>query len=178
MRRRASPILRLVALIAACGVCIAQARAAADPLYPRKLQLEAAFFRKFLSYVSWPGSQRDGTPLLCVLGETPFYEILTQLVRQDADGHPVRKISNAEEGRECALLYIGSPADVEPLLETLSGTGVITVSNIDEFADRGGMIQFVIEGEHVRFIINQAAAEREGVQISSQLLALSRRTVR
>ena len=109
-----------------------------------------------------------------------MHAVLTELLRQDDEVQELRKVESAEEGRSCSLLYISETESgyLPELIESLSGSGVLTVSNIKEFADLGGMIQFIVDGEHVRFIINQAAAEKEGIQISSQLLALARRTVR
>ena len=42
------------------------------------------------------------------------------------------------------------------------------------FADAGGIITFVLEGRNVRFEINQDAAMRARLQISSRLLRLAR----
>lgn len=180
MHRIAIPIFRSIVLAAVMAASSVIPMAAADLFVPRELQLEAAFFRKFLGYVSWARGQREGAPLLCVLGETPLHAVLTELLRQDDEVQELRKVESAEEGRSCSLLYISETESgyLPELIESLSGSGVLTVSNIKEFADLGGMIQFIVDGEHVRFIINQAAAEKEGIQISSQLLALARRTVR
>jgi hypothetical protein len=42
-----------------------------------------------------------------------------------------------------------------------------------QFAARGGIIQFSMEDQHVRFDINLEAASRAGLKISSKLLALA-----
>jgi hypothetical protein len=42
-----------------------------------------------------------------------------------------------------------------------------------QFAAHGGMIQFSLEDQHVRFDINLSAASRAGLKISSKLLALA-----
>ena len=41
------------------------------------------------------------------------------------------------------------------------------------FADRGGMIQFVLDGNRVRFEINLNAAQHSGLSLSSQLLKVA-----
>jgi hypothetical protein len=51
---------------------------------------------------------------------------------------------------------------------------VLTVSDAPRFAARGGMIEFVREGEHVRFTVNVDAAKRAGLSISSRLLRVAR----
>jgi hypothetical protein len=42
-----------------------------------------------------------------------------------------------------------------------------------QFAAHGGMIQFSLEDQHVRFDINVDAASRARLKISSKLLALA-----
>ena len=42
-----------------------------------------------------------------------------------------------------------------------------------QFAKRGGMIQFVMDGDRVRFLVNLSAAERSGLTLSSELLKVA-----
>jgi hypothetical protein len=51
---------------------------------------------------------------------------------------------------------------------------VLTVGEADRFAQRGGMIGFVLENNRVRLDINRAAAESAGLRVSSKLLAVAR----
>jgi hypothetical protein len=47
------------------------------------------------------------------------------------------------------------------------------VGESEGFASAGGVIQFAIEKNRVRFLINAEAADTAGVKISSKLLALA-----
>ena len=58
-------------------------------------------------------------------------------------------------------------------LQDLRGPPVLTVADTAGFLDHGGIINFVLEGSKVRFEINQEAAERAGIKISSKLLRLA-----
>ncbi len=59
------------------------------------------------------------------------------------------------------------------ILEILQGAHVLTVGETDRFAQSGGMINFVLEENRVRFEINVEAADRAGLKISSKLLELA-----
>ena len=49
---------------------------------------------------------------------------------------------------------------------------------IDEgFVDEGGGIGFVLVDDRIRFDINYAVIQREGMKLSAQLLRLARRVV-
>ena len=50
---------------------------------------------------------------------------------------------------------------------------VLTVGEGTEFLDDGGMVEFFVEQNKIRFNINQAQADAEGVRLDSQLLSLA-----
>jgi hypothetical protein len=52
-------------------------------------------------------------------------------------------------------------------------SGVLTVSDIPDFTNSGGMIQFVLLENKVRFQVNLTAAETAGLTLSSQLLKVA-----
>jgi len=49
----------------------------------------------------------------------------------------------------------------------------MTVGEVEDFARDGGVINFVLRENKVRFEINVSAAERAGLKISSKLLKLA-----
>ena len=53
------------------------------------------------------------------------------------------------------------------------GCSVLTVSDIDGFADAGGMIQLVREGGRVRFEVNLDSVRGADLTMSSKLLRLA-----
>jgi hypothetical protein len=55
----------------------------------------------------------------------------------------------------------------------LDKTSVLTVSDMPQFTQHGGMIQFVTEAKRVRFEVNLTSAERTGLTLSSQLLKVA-----
>ncbi|HEU5335061.1 MAG TPA: YfiR family protein, partial [Terriglobales bacterium] len=51
---------------------------------------------------------------------------------------------------------------------------VLTVGDSGDFLPLGGVINFVVEQDRVRFEISLAAAQRQRLKISSKLLAVAR----
>jgi hypothetical protein len=58
-------------------------------------------------------------------------------------------------------------------MEGLRGASVLTVSETPEFIGAGGMINFMLEANKIRFQINDEAAKKAGLKISSKLLSLA-----
>ena len=52
---------------------------------------------------------------------------------------------------------------------------VLTVSDIDNFAERGGVIGLTIVGDNIRFQVNRGAALTKGLRLSSSLLEIAER---
>jgi len=145
-------------------------------------KLKAAMLYNLTYFVEWPPSAYPDPRapiLLCILGRDPFENSLTSIaLRQPVKGRPVRIFhpQNDKEVRGCQILYISSSErrTITQIYSTLNGSGVLTVGEMARFAANGGMIQFSLEDQQVRFDINLDAASRAGLMISSKLLALAR----
>lgn len=75
------------------------------------------------------------------------------------------------------VLMVGpSPAtdEADRYLRVARERPILTVGDATDFTQAGGIIQFVIVEDTVRFEINLEAAERVGLKLSSRLLALAR----
>lgn len=162
----------LVLLLSLPGLASAQA-----PEY----DLKAAFLFNFVKFVEWPPSAFSGdrAPVtLCVYGEDPFGPTLDGVIQGERVGERsllVRRPDSLDDLGACHVLFI-SRSESERLGEVLArvaGKPVLTVADTDGFLQAGGIINFVLEGSKVRFLINQKAAERNGLRISSRLLRLA-----
>jgi YfiR/HmsC-like len=78
--------------------------------------------------------------------------------------------------RTCHILFIASSERVriKQILECMRGTVALTVSDIEGFAEQGGMIDFLLDNDRVLFEVNRNAAEQAGLKISSKLLSVAK----
>lgn len=145
-------------------------------------ELKAAILYNLTRFVEWPPtaySSPQAATVLCILGRDPFGQSLSSIVsKQSANGRPVlvRHARNDKEIGGCHVLYISASErkQVVQILSTASGSSILTVGEITQFAVRGGMIQFGLEDKEVRFDVNLDAASQAGLKISSRLLVLAR----
>ena len=72
----------------------------------------------------------------------------------------------------CRILFIDSSerSQLTHTLAALADAPVLTVSEIPDFLSRGGIIQFVLREDRVRFEVNLINAQRIGLMLSSQML--------
>ncbi len=173
---------RLLALIAACSVPAAFFYALAQPPPATEYQVKATFLYNFAQYVEWPATSFTASGdsfKICVLGEDPFGHVLDDTIEGEAiNGRRLvaRRLSRVNEALKCQILFVSSSEEgrLEQILTALDGKSIMTVGEMPRFAERGGMINFRLEGTKVRFDINPEAAQRAALTLSSQLLKLAR----
>ena len=141
-------------------------------------QVKAFFLYNFARYVEWPaqalGPGKDPI-VICVLGRDPFGAALQQAISGKAiDGRSlvIHELRELRPGCNCHILFVGaSERKLSP--SALKASGVLTVGETPEFLKDGGVINFKLEDGKVRFEINVAAADQQGLRISSKLLSLA-----
>lgn len=152
----------------------------ADPREPRlEYEIEAAFMLNFTKFIDWPASvfaTLDAPFRICISGEDPFGGALAKIVEGErVNSHPlaVERVSG-EPPAYCEIVFFAkSEKNVAQTISHL-GIGVLTVSDADDFLRSGGIIRFVLDNNHVRFDVNQTAARKEDLKISSRLLRVAR----
>lgn len=153
--------------------------ASAPTSKPTEYQVKAAYLYNFGKFIRWPAATgKNNSFAICVVGRDPFGPTLdATLAGETIDGRKVipLRLARAQDALECRILFI-SESESGRLNETLAAlgkAGVLTVSDMPQFTQRGGMIQFVLEGDRVRFEVNLSAAQRVGLSPSSELLKVA-----
>jgi hypothetical protein len=144
-------------------------------------ELKAAFIFSFAKYVEWPADAFSANPgglSLCLLGgSNQLFVALRELDGKAIKGRSlqVRVSAHGDNLKSCQMLVM---ADSEAeyfagVLRRLDGVPVLTVNGSDSFLDAGGIIGLFAEGKKIRFDINLAAARRNNLVLSSNLLKLA-----
>jgi hypothetical protein len=162
----------------ACFLAIAVTAAAQSARAP-EYEVKAAFLYNFAKFVEWPSPSSAPSFRICVLGRDPFGLALSNIVQSKSiSGRPIVSVhlQSPAEVRLCHVLFISQsdPEILQQVLERTRGLPVLTVGESADFLRLGGMINFVLEQDRVRFEINLEAAERQHLKLSSKLLAVAR----
>ena len=82
--------------------------------------------------------------------------------------------------KKCHLLFIcqSERKNTREIIDLLKNNGVLTVADTQGFLEDGGIVNFVIEDNKVRFDINLTASEKAGLKIRSQLLRLAKKVIK
>ena len=172
--------LRVSVLLAIC--CFTQGvQLRAQQTKAAEYAVKATYLYNFSRFVQWPadaGAAKGESFPICIFGEDPFGAVLDSILSGESiKGKPVvlKRVLKLQDALECRVLYISASEDarLKEILAGLDKTGVLTVSDIPQFSQRGGIIQFVIVANKVRFEVNLSSAQDAGLILSSDLLKVA-----
>ena len=146
-------------------------------------QVKAVFLYQFVKYVKWPLPDSPGTGNPSIIGifrESPVFPYLKETIKKPGRNDrslSVQQLENVEPLITCKVVFFDKAYRIqwEDVLGTLADKPVLTISDSDGFAEKGGIIQFVTVGGKIKFIINNSAAKKAGLAISAKLLNLAQK---
>jgi len=173
---------RACALVVLLGVAVATLGPAVVRAAPAdQNEVKANMLWNIAKFVRWPEGafeKTQGQLVFTILGEDPLAEALAvTLSTKSINGRPVfvHFARRPQDAAGSQILYIAASehARMADVLKAIDGSPALTVADSSGFVVRGGMVDFALELDKVRFEINQAQAEKAGLKISAKLLALA-----
>ena len=167
-----------LALFVAVGFAGASVGSETRP--PTEYEVKAAFIYNFARYIQWPKESDTNKPfVIAVIGKDPFGVALDDAVSgQKVQGRPVviKRFTKIEDAPNCDILFVcASESDrLHQIFGVLHQAPVLTIGDIDRFAELGGMINLRTEDNRIRFEVNVQAIGRAGLKAGSQILRLAR----
>ncbi len=156
------------------GVAVAYA----DSLSQREYQIKAAFLYNFTKFVEWPAERfadESASIMLCVIGRDPFGATIEDTVTgKTVKGRhiDIRRIDNVDDLDACHVLFVGlsERERLRQIVESSRGANVLTVGDMDEFVEFGGIIRFIKRANKIQFEINLVAASQARLKLDLKLL--------
>jgi hypothetical protein len=146
---------------------------------PSEDDVKAAYLLNFGKFVRDPEAVAQPVDfVICVLGRDAILPVLERItLHERIDDRPVqvRHYDKAVEARGCVIVYLGrsEASRMDEDLAALQGAHVLTVGDDPRFLARGGMLQFVLQDNRVRFEVNLDAVGRGELRLSSELLRVA-----
>jgi uncharacterized protein DUF4154 len=147
--------------------------------------IKAGFIYNFAKLVEWPTTafaQPDSPIVIVILGNDPFGATLDRIVADkkiDGRGIAVKRVKwskDFKDLKDCNILFISlsEKEHVDSVVEAMKGLPILTIGDAPGFAKRGGIINFTLEDNKIRFEVNVEAAKHADLIISSRLLTLAK----
>ena len=181
---RTRTMLRLI--VVSILMLISSSAGLAENRKPTEYEVKAAYLFNFGQFIKWENAKLPPTPdafTVCVLGSDPFDGTLDAVVKGGTiNNRPVivKRMTEAGEAVRCQILFVSTSesARASKILRSLDSLGILTVSDMPHFCESGGMIQFVQQGDKIRFEVNLSATSGAGLTLSAELLKLATKVIR
>ena len=141
------------------------------------------FMINLAKFVTWPDASFGGAAApykYCILGSDAIGPVLDAAMDgKNAKNRPFDlqrlPIGDIEAAKNCHVVFISANTtdEVVPIIDSLVGLPVLTVGEIENFAQYGGMVGFRGKGRKVGLAINQKRLEGAGLSASSKLYRAS-----
>lgn len=166
------------------ALCLAGAHTIVSAEIFDQNQVKAVFLFNLTNFITWPSStdSAEQAPFtIAILGNDNLGGYLDQVVSGETiNGRAVQimRLSSLDQLHtiSCDLLFIAS--DQMPLWpqirEIAHARHFLTVSDVNGFSSRGGMITLAAVGRKIHIEINMEETRRNQFEVSSKLLKLAR----
>ncbi len=149
-------------------------------------QVKAAYLYKFCSFVEWPEGaiENAASPLVIgVMGADEVADALAHIVNgRKVQGHPisVRKLGPRSAVSSVHLLFAGrlEKSRLIDIFSELKGRPILTITDSDEAYALGGMINFSVVDDRMRFEVSLKPIEMSGIKISALMMAAAVKVVK
>jgi hypothetical protein len=173
---------RVAALAALCAlVLVPQPGRGGDAPALTEYQVKALFLLNFTKYVEWPAEafKQTNSPIIVgVLGDEKFGGLVKAAVEgKTANGRPIeeRTFGGDDDCSQCQILFISAAEkkNAREIVERVKAAAILTVGEMEKFAEQGGIINFTMKDGKVRLEIDLNAARTAKLQVSSKLLSVA-----
>ena len=144
-----------------------------------EIEIKAFFLLNFSRFTEWPESTFAGNPeefRIGVLGPESSLEPLQRTLAGKSVGKRAIKLVRAvvpDDLKGCALVFISDAekSQIPAALATFKGLPVLTVGETEGFAESGGILNFYVENNKVKYEINPDALGRAQLKATKLILA-------
>jgi hypothetical protein len=165
-----------------CLVAFATLSALGQTGTQREYELKAGVLYHIIEYVEWPAvtspSNQPPPIQIGLLGDLPFAKALEVLDGKTLRGRKlvVKQLTDRQQAMHCQVVFIGASekSRLNDIIAEVKNRPVLTVSEVEGFAEQGGIVNLLAGQNRITMEINRATAGESRLGISSQLLKLAK----
>jgi len=174
-------VARILGLALAASMGWGSMRCAAQTGTEHEYALKAGVLYHIIEYVEWPSSSLSNNPpsiTIGLMGQIPFADTLEVLNGKMIQGRKlvVKRVADSQEAAGCHVVFIGASEKprISEIVGDLKNRPVLTVSEVEGFAEQGGMVNLIAGPNRIIMEINRQVASQAKLGMSSQLLKLAK----
>ncbi|HEX3010032.1 MAG TPA: YfiR family protein [Bacteroidales bacterium] len=140
-------------------------------------KFKALFLYNFIKNIEWPQAYTQGDLNIAVLGNGSIVKELETITGTQKAGNQSMKVtaySSVDEIKSCHLVYVcPNKTGLLPQLKTrLNGSSTLIVSDSKGGIQQGACINFILDGDKLKFEISKQHIDQKSLKVSASLLNL------
>ena len=140
-------------------------------------KFKALFMYNFTKYIEWPANSRQGDFIIGVVGNPSLAVELQTIASKQKVGVQnivVRNFNSVDEIDYCHIIYLGHSKSnlFGSLLSKVNGKNTLIITDKEGLALQGAGINYIMDGDRLKYEVNRTNIERKGLVVSNSLLAL------
>jgi len=137
-------------------------------------KIKAGYLYNFTKFITWP---QDNSPTfnLCILAADPFGGLIDPIEKRTVSERAIKvyRFADAKNFKDdspplCHILFTSS---AKPPTSLPANT--LTVGERENFAEDGGMIEFMNKDSRIKLLLNLRAIRQSGLKVSAKLLEVA-----
>ncbi len=154
--------------------------AAGSLLCASEYKLKAAYIYNIAKFVQWPEktfSTAEAPLHIGIYGDDPFGLYIDALKSKKIRKRPLRitRVNNLENINQFQIIYISKSesSNMKKIKKKLDKKAILSISDMDDFISKGGIIQLHTIKNRIKMIINMRIATNNHLQFSAKLLEIA-----
>jgi hypothetical protein len=140
--------------------------------------LKASFIYNFAKMIDWPAEEKQGNFIIGIYGKTTVYqELIKKYASKDIGNQriEIKKLSESPETANVDLLYITKDKneEISTISKKVGNKPILIITEKTGALKEGGVINFVIVDNHLKFEINLKEANKRKLIVGSRLKDLA-----
>lgn len=140
-------------------------------------KFKALFLYNFIKNIEWPEAYKQGDLIIGVLGNNPVSKELETITASQKTGNQSMKVkvfSSVEEMVNCHIIYVAPNKGglIPQLIARIGGHNTLVVSDSKGGIQQGSSINFILDGDKLKFEISKQHIEQKGLKVSASLYNL------
>lgn len=139
---------------------------------------QAMFIYNFLHHVKWPDEGSSKNFVIGVYGHSETYNALVTYTKDRRIGMRtivVKRIETEQEAADCQLVFVpyGKSGKIPAIKKAIGNKPVLIVSEKSGTTDEGSGIEFVLDGNKLKFHVDQDNIRNQQLVVSKALVDMS-----
>ena len=144
---------------------------------PIDYAVHANIIYHFTKYIDWPNDRKSGDFVIGVIGNMPLEKELKKISAYKTAGNRkivVERFSASQSSYDCHILFVGESekASIEIIAARTSNQATLLVSELQDGAQRGASINFLLVSERLKLEININNIKHRHLNIANELVRL------